>query len=75
MAKFPESRPCVECTGIMDRRHGSLPAGSGAAPVDPQRIGYAPVVAIGTYYRCLKNGSHSLIVARDRILPALPRRP
>jgi hypothetical protein len=59
----------------MDRRHGSLPAGSGAAPVDQRRIAYAPVVEIGTYYRGLKNGSHSLIVARDRTLPALPRLP
>jgi hypothetical protein len=25
MAEFDESRPCVEGTGMMDRRHGTLP--------------------------------------------------
>ena len=30
MAEFRESRPCVECDGVMDRRHGTLPVARAA---------------------------------------------
>lgn len=64
MANFPESKPCVECDGSMDRRHGTLPSAH-ARPVDIRRIPSAHIAEIGTYYRCLKNGAHTVIVARD----------
>ena len=68
MAEFDESRPCVECTGVMDRRHGTLPVappkGTGLHEV-PRRS----ATEVGTYYRCLKNGAHTVIVERDPILP------
>jgi hypothetical protein len=71
MAEFPESKPCVECDGIMDRRHGTLPAQrSASAPPDLRRIPSAQATEIGTYYRCLKNGAHTVIVERDAKLPA-----
>jgi len=68
MAEFDESRPCVECTGVMDRRHGTLPVAppNGAAL---HQVPRAHAVEIGTYYRCLKNGAHTVIVERDPILP------
>ena len=72
MAEFQESRPCVHCDGIMDRRHGTLPV---ARPSGPGPIGQLTLVApsvVGTYYRCLKNGAHTVVVERDPILP--PRR-
>ncbi len=70
MADFPESKPCLECDGMMDRRHGTLPAERVAgAPVDLHRIPRAHLAEIGTYYRCLKNGSHTVVVARDTKLP------
>ena len=68
MAEFRESRPCVECDGLMDRRHGTLPVAR-ATGTDLQRIPRAHTLEIGTYYRCLKNGSHTVIVERDSILP------
>jgi len=64
MAEFQESRPCVECYGMMDRRHGTLPVAPLKGP-DLQRIPRAHSVEIGTYYRCLKNGAHTVIVERD----------
>ena len=69
MAEFQESRPCVECDGVMDRRHGTLPV----APLkgtDLHRVPPAHAVEIGTYYRCLKNGAHTVIVERDPVLPS-----
>jgi hypothetical protein len=72
MADFQESRPCVECDGIMDRRHGTLPVARPSGPADFQRIPAPRSVEIGTYYRCLKNGAHTVVVARDPILT--PRR-
>lgn len=71
MAEFDESRPCVECDGMMDRRHGTLPVAPPTGP-DLHRVPRAHAVEIGTYYRCLKNGTHTVIVERDAI-PA-PRR-
>jgi len=71
MAEFDESRPCVECAGMMDRRHGTLPV----APPNGTALHQVPrahAMEIGTYYRCLKNGAHTVIVERDPILP--PRR-
>ena len=66
MAEFPESKPCVECDGTMDRRHGTLPADRAVTPpADLRRIPPAQIVEIGTYYRCLKNGAHTVIVERD----------
>jgi hypothetical protein len=65
MAEFPESKPCVECDGLMDRRHGTLPVARTAAPADLRRIPNAQITEIGTYYRCLKNGNHTVIVERD----------
>lgn len=67
MANFPESKPCVECDGLMDRRHGTLPVARSAAsgPVDLSRIPAAHATEVGTYYRCLKNGTHTVIVERD----------
>jgi hypothetical protein len=74
MAEFPESKQCVECDGVMDRRHGTLPAErSAAAPPDLRRIPNAHVAEIGTYYRCLKNGAHTVIVARDAKLASARR--
>ncbi|MEO6236866.1 MAG: hypothetical protein ABIQ52_07670 [Vicinamibacterales bacterium] len=75
MADFPESKQCVECDGTMDRRHGTLPAErtANSVPADLRRIPNAQVAEIGTYYRCLKNGAHTVIVARDTKLPASPR--
>jgi hypothetical protein len=64
MSGFAESKPCVECDGVMDRRHGTLPSVH-ARPVDIRHIPTAQVAEIGTYYRCLKNGAHTVIVARD----------
>lgn len=50
----------------MDRRHGTLPVSpSASGPVDVRRIPAANVAEIGTYYRCLKNGAHTVIVERD----------
>ena len=69
MAEFRESRPCVECDGIMDRRHGTLPVARAVSKTDLQRIPPAHSVEIGTYYRCLKNGAHTVIVERDPVLP------
>ena len=71
MAEYEESRPCVECAGMMDRRHGTLPV---APPkgATPHQVPRAHAVEIGTYYRCLKNGAHTVIVERDPVLP--PRR-
>jgi len=72
MAEFDESRPCVECAGMMDRRHGTLPV----APPNGTALHQVPrahAIEIGTYYRCLKNGAHTVIVERDPILPS--RRP
>ena len=69
MAEFRESRPCVECDGMMDRRHGTLPVARASGP-DLHRIPRAHTLEIGTYYRCLKNGPHTVIVERDPILPA-----
>jgi hypothetical protein len=70
MAEFPESKPCLECDGIMDRRHGTLPPERSATPpADMHRIPRAHLTEIGTYYRCLKNGTHTVIVARDAKLP------
>ena len=68
MAEFEESRPCVECAGMMDRRHGTLPVAppKGTALHEVQR---ASATEVGTYYRCLKNGAHTVIVERDPILP------
>jgi hypothetical protein len=68
MAEFEESRPCVECAGMMDRRHGTLPVAppTGAAL---HQVPRAHATEIGTYYRCLKNGAHTVIVERDPILP------
>jgi hypothetical protein len=68
MAEFQESRPCVECDGLMDRRHGTLPV---APPKggDLHRILAAHAAEVGTYYRCLRNGAHTVIVERDRVLP------
>jgi hypothetical protein len=63
MANFAESKPCVQCDGSMDRRHGTLPHASN--PADIRRIANAHAMEIGTYYRCLKNGTHTVIVARD----------
>ena len=71
MAEFAESRPCVECTGMMDRRHGSLPVPP-ATGTALHQLPRAHAIEIGTYYRCLKNGAHTVIVERDPILP--PRR-
>jgi hypothetical protein len=73
MADYPESKQCVECDGTMDRRHGTLPAERTAGPADLSRIPAARVTEIGTYYRCLKNGMHTVIVARDAKLPASRR--
>lgn len=67
MAEFQESRPCVECDGIMDRRHGTLPVAPIKGP-DLQRMLRVHSVEVGTYYRCLKNGVHTVIVERDAIL-------
>jgi hypothetical protein len=64
MSGFAESKPCVECDGVMDRRHGTLPS-KHAASVDIRYIPSAQAAEIGTYYRCLKNGAHTVIVARD----------
>ena len=50
---------------MMDRRHGTLPVPSATGPVDVRRIPPAQVSEIGTYYRCLKNGAHTVIVERD----------
>lgn len=72
MAEFHESRPCVECDGIMDRRHGTLPVPRPSGAADFQRIAAPRPLEIGTYYRCLKNGAHTVVVARDPILT--PRR-
>jgi hypothetical protein len=69
MADFQESRPCVECDGTMDRRHGTLPVARLTGP-DFLRIPASHTVEIGTYYRCLKNGAHTVVVARDPILPS-----
>ena len=75
MAEFPESKQCVECDGTMDRRHGTLPAerSANAGPADLRRIPNAQVAEIGTYYRCLKNGTHTVIVARDTKLASSGR--
>jgi hypothetical protein len=74
MAEFPESKPCVECNGSMDRRHGTLPVDRvTSGPADLRRIPNAHATEIGTYYRCLKNGAHTVIVERDRKIPS-PRR-
>lgn len=72
MAEFHESRPCVECDGTMDRRHGTLPVARAAGQGDFRQIVPAHAVEIGTYYRCLKNGAHTVVVARDPILPGRP---
>ena len=68
MAEFQESRPCAQCDGMMDRRHGTLPV---ARPSGPAQLAHlAPVSsAVGTYYRCLKNGTHTLVVELDSVLP------
>ena len=68
MADFQESRPCVECDGMMDRRHGTLPLARVSGRPDFGRIPIAHATEIGTYYRCLKNGAHTVVVARDPIL-------
>ena len=74
MADFPESKQCVECDGTMDRRHGTLPVErSTAAAPDLRRIPNAQATEIGTYYRCLKNGTHTVIVARDAKIPPTRR--
>ena len=73
MRRFPESKPCMDCTGTMDRRHGTLPAERGKYK-DLGCIPNARIGPIGTYYRCLKNGEHNLIVQRDAKLPAPARR-
>lgn len=74
MANFPESKQCVECDGTMDRRHGTLPLDrSTSGPADLRRIPAAHATEIGTYYRCLKNGAHTVIVERDTKLPAARR--
>lgn len=65
MANFAESKPCVECDGVMDRRHGTLPSAHGRS-ADIRYIPSAHASEIGTYYRCLKNGAHTVIVARDQ---------
>jgi PAS domain-containing protein len=70
MRDFHESRPCVECDGTMNRRHGTLPVARPSGPADLRRIPLAHTAEIGTYYRCLKNGAHTVVVARDSILPA-----
>jgi hypothetical protein len=55
---------------MMDRRHGTLPV---ARPSGPTQLAHiAPSPAVGTYYRCLKNGAHTLVVELDAVLP--PRR-
>ena len=72
MANFQESRPCVQCDGIMDRRHGTLPVARPAGPAPIGHIAFASAAEVGTYYRCLKNGAHTVIVERDPVLP--PRR-
>lgn len=72
MAEFQESRPCVECDGTMDRRHGTLPVARPAGHADLRQIVPAHAVEIGTYYRCLKNGAHTVVVARDSVLPRRP---
>ena len=73
MRRFPESKPCMDCTGTMDRRHGTLPAERGKYK-DLGCIPNARIGPVGTYYRCLKNGEHNLIVQRDAKLPAPARR-
>ena len=72
MAEFQESRPCVECDGTMDRRHGTLPVARPTGASDFRQFTPAHAVEIGTYYRCLKNGAHTVVVARDPILPGRP---
>ncbi len=57
MAEFKEGRPCVECDGLMDRRHGTLPVPRPTGPADFRRI--AP--------------AHTVVVARDPILPSRRR--
>jgi predicted dithiol-disulfide oxidoreductase (DUF899 family) len=68
MAEFEERRPCFECAGMMDRRHGTLPVAQPKSTAFHQ-ISRAPAGEIGTYYRCLKNGAHTVIVERDAVLP------
>lgn len=70
MAEFEESRPCVECTGMMDRRHGTLPVATPKGAL--HQVPRVHSVEIGTYYRCLRHGEHTVIVERDPVLP--PRR-
>ena len=71
MAEFQESRPCTQCDGMMDRRHGTLPVARPSGPAQSAHIASASS-AVGTYYRCLKNGAHTLVVELDPVLP--PRR-
>jgi hypothetical protein len=61
---FPQSKACPECGGTMDRRHGTLPAVTGTL-VDLRCIPMAVLASTGTYYRCLKNGAHTVIVQRE----------
>lgn len=68
MAEFHESRPCVECDGTMDRRHGTLPVARPTGNAVLRQIAPAHAVEIGTYYRCLKNGAHTVVVERDPVL-------
>lgn len=68
MRTFPESKSCPECSGTMDRRHGTLPMLT-RTPVDVRRIPMSVLASTGTYYRCLKNGAHTLIVQRERKCP------
>lgn len=56
----------------MDRRHGTLPPQRPAGPIDARQNRPGPV-EIGTYYRCLKNGTHTVIVERDPEIPSRRR--
>ena len=53
---------------MMDRRHGTLPV---ALPKGTalHQIARAHATEVGTYYRCLRNGAHTVIVERDAVLP------
>ena len=73
MADFPESKPCVECSGTMDRRHGTLPVRRPAGAAELRGVPAVASTEVGTYYRCLNNGAHTIIVARDAALPSSGR--
>ena len=72
MRNFQESRPCVHCDGVMDRRHGTLPVARTPGVADTRGVPPVHTLEVGTYYRCLKNGAHTVIVERDAILTHRP---